>query len=110
MNTEFGPSCQECEARPACEVAAQNAAKLEVAARELGFTIVEGSITCVGRDRLPEPFNSFECRARYHGPKLASDEEREIITKLADLDERAQAIWPGVNEHVREVRAAAKAQ
>ncbi len=88
MKVEFGLSCRSCDNRSACEIAGQKGKRLEEAAKNLGFTVTEGSVLCQGKEPRPEPWYPA-CGARVRPPDLATTQERQTITQLADLDNQA---------------------
>ena len=105
MIVEFNhPSCQTCDLRPHCEVMAQKLVRLEQTAKDIGFTVTEGYFKCEGRERLPEPFPS-QCGVDSQAPKLASDEEKEKIAKLQELEAEMAGFKADIQQQVVELRA-----
>ncbi|MHB1864668.1 MAG: hypothetical protein ACYCPS_00675 [Candidatus Saccharimonadales bacterium] len=92
MKVEYAPSCMYCERRPACEIAEIVGEQLEKAAKDLGYTVTEGSVICLGKESQPRPLHQG-CGVRINPPNLASEEERQKIATLAELDSRANALY-----------------
>jgi hypothetical protein len=104
MEINLSEGCAECDTRPVCEIAAQKARKLEIAAKALGYTVTEGSLYCDG-PRYEEVLDKTVCTSRLAPPTLASDEEREKIKSLHDLDAQTAKLLPDVRTLIGEIRA-----
>ena len=102
MKIEFDPSCQSCDNRSVCEVAGQKGQRLEESARELGSTVTQGSVLCLGKEARPEPWDPA-CGAKIIPPTLASEEERQRIASLNKLDYQAAHLIDETRQLIKEI-------